>query len=69
MKYERKMCVTLAQLYNHRFCYENGKKIIPTFIYENSNTKKNKTKITKFINTELKSDFMFGVRVRIRVKV
>ena len=31
--------------------------------------KKKKTKIAKFINTELKSDFRFGVRVRIRVKV
>ena len=44
MKYERKMCVTLAQLYKHRFCYENGKKIIPKFIYENSNTRKKKNK-------------------------
>ena len=42
-------------MYNYWFCYENGKKNYPQVYLEEGKYKIKKTKITKFINTELES--------------
>ena len=57
MKYQKKVCITLAlRLYNYWFCYENEKKNYPQVSLEERKYKSKKIKMTKFINIKSESD-------------
>ena len=46
----------MHSLYNYWFCYEKGIKNYPQVYLEDYKYKTKKTKMTKFINTELESE-------------
>ena len=56
MMYQKKICIILASLHNYWFCFENGSKNHSQVYLEECKYKVKKIQMSKFINTELKSD-------------
>ena len=53
---KRKQTLPLYCMYNYWFCHENGKENLSAVYLEECKYRINKTKMTKFIEAELKSE-------------